>query len=82
MPHRLEHEGDSHWYLVRKVTARVPAGLPLRGVWEVEKDVIIDPTASQFKTTPDYSKGVGCGFLTKGPSKRARDMMELLVWQT
>lgn len=81
VPYRLRHEGDTHWYLVKTVYATAPAGLPLRGVWEVEKRVIIDPTKSQFKIPPDYSKGVGCGFLTKGPSKRARELMERLVWQ-
>lgn len=43
--------------------------------------LIIDPTSSQFKTPPDYSKGVGCGFLTKRPSKRAALLMTTLVWQ-
>jgi hypothetical protein len=81
VPHRLRHEGDTHWYLVKTVYARAPAGLPLRGSWEVEKRIIIDPTVSQFKTRPDYDSGVGCGFLTKGPSKRAREMMERMVWQ-
>jgi len=32
---------------------------------------IIDPTASQFATPVDYSKGKGKGFLTALPSKRA-----------
>lgn len=81
VPHRLQHEGDTHWYLVRTVRVRSPAGLPLRGVWEMTKEVVIDPTSSQFKTPPDYSKGVGAGFMTKGPSKRAREMMERMVWQ-
>lgn len=67
VPHRLRHEGDVHWYLVHRATG--------------EGDMIIDPTVSQFKTRPDYSKGVGAGFLTKKPSKRARDMMRRLVWQ-
>ncbi len=34
--------------------------------------VVIDVTAKQFKTVPDYSKAVGKGFLTKQPSRRAR----------
>lgn len=42
---------------------------------------IIDPTASQFRTPPPYHRGRGCGFLTKGPSKRARELMKQLVWQ-
>ena len=32
---------------------------------------IMDITASQFDELPDYSKGIGKGFLTKVPSKRA-----------
>jgi hypothetical protein len=43
--------------------------------------LIIDPTISQFKKKPDYSKGRGRGFLTKKPSKRAVEMMEIMVWQ-
>ena len=43
--------------------------------------LILDPTVNQFKTTPDYDKAIGSGFLTKEPSKRARELMELLVWQ-
>jgi hypothetical protein len=41
----------------------------------------LDPTATQFKTRPPYIKGRGCGFLTKKPSKRAREMMEKMLWQ-
>jgi hypothetical protein len=41
----------------------------------------LDPTSSQFKSLPDYSKAVGSGFLTKQPSKRARNLMQTLVWQ-
>jgi hypothetical protein len=32
---------------------------------------IVDPTQKQFDMPVDYSKGKGCGFLTKMPSKRA-----------
>lgn len=41
----------------------------------------IDPTVSQFCSVPDYSKAVGSGFLTKEPSKRAKELMKTLVWQ-
>lgn len=41
----------------------------------------VDATAKQFMTPPDYSKAVGAGFLTKLPSKRARQMMNRMVWQ-
>lgn len=40
------------------------------------KNKILDLSAEQFKTPPDYSKGKGCGFLTKKPSKRARVLFE------
>ena len=42
---------------------------------------VLDPTRVQFKTRPDYSKGRGRGFMTKKPSKRAREMMKHMVWQ-
>ena len=42
---------------------------------------ILDPTVSQFNTVPDYSKARGRGFLTKLPSKRAKQLMNNLVWQ-
>ena len=32
---------------------------------------VIDPTADQFEGPVDYTTGRRCGFLTKGPSKRA-----------
>lgn len=41
----------------------------------------IDPTMSQFKNRPDHSKGRGCGFLTKKPSKRAKILIKLMLWQ-
>lgn len=37
---------------------------------------VFDPTVSQFKTVPDYSRGVGKGFLTKKPSKRAQIVLD------
>jgi hypothetical protein len=42
---------------------------------------IIDATVSQFKTKPDYRKARGSGFLTKKPSKRAKELMQAMVWQ-
>lgn len=42
----------------------------------------LDATASQFKTRPPYHKAIRSAFLTKEPSKRARAMMEQLVWQS
>ena len=36
---------------------------------------ILDPTADQFATAPDYSLAVGKGFLTREPSARARALL-------
>jgi len=36
---------------------------------------VLDPTASQFSEVPDYSRGVGKGFLTKEPSKRTQKVL-------
>jgi hypothetical protein len=41
-----------------------------------ETGAIVDVTASQFETPVPYEKGVGRGFLTKEPSRRARIIME------
>jgi len=38
--------------------------------------VVLDYTADQFATRPDYRNAIGKGFLTKQPSKRARTIME------
>ena len=46
-----------------------------------ETGLVLDLTAKQFKTLPDYSKARGRGFLTKFPSARAIDMAEKMVWQ-
>lgn len=43
--------------------------------------LVLDPTASQFKSPPPYHRARGRGFLTRQPSKRARVMMDRLVWQ-
>lgn len=42
--------------------------------------VVLDPTVSQFKKPPPYNKGRGKGFLTKDPSRRARALMDQMVW--
>ena len=42
-------------------------------------DEIIDPTAGQFKTPVPYHEGRGCGFLTKGPSRRTRELMRRVI---
>ena len=82
VPHTVRHEGGTHWYLVHRTRRWYLGYLGMGGADVKEYDeVIIDPTFSQFKTPPHYSKGKGRGFLTKGPSKRARAMMEKMVWQ-
>ena len=43
--------------------------------------LVMDPTVSQFRNIPDYSKARGCGFLTRQPSKRAQQLMCTLVYQ-
>lgn len=46
--------------------------------WLVEKGTgrVVDLTASQFETPVPYDKGVGRGFLTKQPSKRAQVIID------
>ncbi len=36
---------------------------------------ILDATAGQFQTIPEYSQGKGKGFLTREPSKRAQTVI-------
>lgn len=43
--------------------------------------LVLDPTASQFATPPPYLEGRGRGFLTRYPSRRARQLMEVMLWQ-
>ena len=40
---------------------------------------IIDITAAQFKNKPNYTKGIGKGFLTKRPSKRAEILINRII---
>jgi hypothetical protein len=70
-PYTVPHEGDTHWFLGRYYLG--PGRYALK--------VILDPTKKQFRRAPDYSKARGRGFLTKKPSKRARELMKTLVWQ-
>jgi hypothetical protein len=42
---------------------------------------VVDPTADQFDEPVPYSLGVGRGFLTKKPSKRAQKVLERLGWE-
>jgi hypothetical protein len=43
--------------------------------------MILDATVKQFNNLPDYKKAKGCGFLTRKPSKRAKQLMKELIWQ-
>ncbi len=43
--------------------------------------LLLDPSVRQFDITPNYSRARGSGFLTKGPSKRARALMDEMTWQ-
>ena len=40
-----------------------------------DNDEILDITAGQFDEAPDYSSGIGKGFLTNAPSKRASTLL-------
>lgn len=44
-----------------------------------ESGKILDPTGDQFKTPVPHDQAVGKGFLTKVPSKRAREIMRRLA---
>jgi hypothetical protein len=59
-PMHIYHEGMSHWYLRWEKNGRV---------------FYIDPTSTQFKTPVPYWEGTGRGFLTKEPSKQARELL-------
>jgi hypothetical protein len=69
-PCTVRHEGDVHWFLVNRTAV---FGIPV--------NTILDPTRKQFKTEPPYHDGRGRGFLTKKPSRRARELMKALLWQ-
>lgn len=61
---------------------RIPIDGERHNHWFIqhESGLRIDLTASQFDSPPPYEDAIGCGFLTKGPSKRARELMQKLVW--
>lgn len=43
--------------------------------------LIMDPTVKQFgNDRPEYAKARGTGFLTKEPSKRAKALIERMLW--
>lgn len=66
-PMHVRTSTDVHWFLINEKTGQR-----------------LDATAVQFQGTgerPNYDKAVGCGFLTKKPSKRAVSLMKRIVWQ-
>ncbi len=64
-PMMIRMEADTHWFLINIKTGQR-----------------VDATATQFgDELPPYHKAKGCGFLTKTPSKKAKALMEKLVWQ-
>lgn len=66
-PMRMDRYDGSHWFLRHS-----PTGL------------VVDLTARQFRRPPSkraYSKAVGCGFLTRKPSRDAIGLMEALTWK-
>lgn len=67
IPQVMHWRGGTHWFLKHR-----------------RHGFILDPTAKQFKHKPtmkDYAKARGCGFLTKKPSQRARNLMLEMLWQ-
>lgn len=60
----------------------VPFGGDTHWFLRHSSSMILDPTVSQFKgRLPPYLLAKGSGFLTKEPSKRARALMDTLIWQ-
>lgn len=75
-PHTVRHEGDVHWYLQQDIYEN-------RGNGRIERvSTLLDPTAQQFINPPPYHLGRGRGFLTREPSRRARGLMERMLWQS
>jgi hypothetical protein len=64
-PMHVKTPTDTHWFLVNLRTGQR-----------------LDATAMQFDgRLPDYNSAVGSGFLTKQPSKKAKALMERMIWQ-
>ncbi len=65
-----------------KIVSGAPADYPWENHWillndEKEGRGTLDPTADQFGySTMTYTHPVGCGFLTRTPSKRAREILD------
>lgn len=79
-PAYVKHEGDTHWFLAKKTFWWVAKNKkPVEGFWK--NVMILDPTRKQFRKRPPYELGRACGFLTKNPSKRAKKLMNKMLWQ-
>lgn len=75
-----------HCYVASEAYYHLRGGKPMNmrheGVshWFIlDGDEIVDLTADQFETVPDYSTARGCGFLTKKPSKRCQILLDRLA---
>lgn len=67
--------GDTHWFLAKWVRVEV-----FNGCWREYLEVL-DSSRLQFMgQLPDYYLGRRCGFMTRQPSKRARDLMYQMTW--
>jgi hypothetical protein len=58
-------DGGTHWFLRHKSSS----------------EIVLDPSAKQFLTLPDYTKARGCGFLTRIPSAAARRLLQQMTWK-
>jgi hypothetical protein len=77
-PYFLYHEGSPHWFLAGGYCTT--ECYEARPIWSLANGQnILDLTAAQFHTLPDYSKAVRKGFMTKQPSKRAKILMERVL---
>lgn len=43
--------------------------------------IILDPSNKQFAKRLNYNKAKGCGFLTKKPSRRAQELIQILTFK-
>lgn len=73
-PMVMHWEGDTHWFLEKWIPWYKGSKMKVR-VFR------LDPLVSLFDKPPDYSLAKGCGFLTKKPSKKARELMQRMLWQ-
>ena len=71
-PAYVKYKNDTHWFL---------CSFPFQVKGELFFSSILDPTRRQFKKGVPYYKGKCCGFLTRKPSKRARLLMNKILWQ-